>query len=973
MSDFKIKAEDIYAATENGKAVILHFYPQSAVGFSNRRNFSIRGADDRKPSCTVFEKSGKWWLQDKGGDDTKAYDAISLTRREMNLSYPQALEWIAQRFAPHLLDDSGSGQAMGPKPDIQEVPPQDEITVETRDDGLFTDAELRLLGREITQEICDMFCLKPVKSYITRRNAKGKSFRISGNEGYPIYFYDYGSYGKIYQPLGELRFMWTGHKPENLISGERAFLDMYAKASDSSGNPFLVPRDPEDSESVEQDLQWKELIICSGPSDALNVRRAGYHVCWLNSETADLSDKEYATLTKIAKKIYILYDIDETGITQMYRIAKKFLDISIIKLPADLKEVRTRSGKPCKDAKDFFMHYNKTQGTTIDRLFDGLVKLSGGLQFWQEKRDRKGNFIGYDINNSQLYAFLEASGFYTISDSGKKYTYCRIKDNVVTVIDSSEISMVCVNYLQEFITSHPQYYRQALANAIFRSPQLQESSLRNLRRVAPNFDAYTAASDFFFFRNGIFKVSRNGIEKVKPSECPYMVYSDKIIQHDFSVSAPLFTVDWSDEYAAKRASLAAATPHSPNFASLKKETDAVRVEKRYKLEISDNEFDFLRFVYNTGKIYWQKEEAGFALSDDEIREHDHNFIAKVASIGYLLSRFKDQAKAYGVYAMETEQGSVGEHRGGTGKSLLMQSVSYLRKQVYIDGQAVKSDKMEFILQQVKPGVTDNIYVDDLNAKVDMHRFMNWITGQMEVNAKYADQVTISFRDSPKVSYSANHAMANYDNSLKRRTWFVAMSDYYHAEDEMNGVPFRSPETEFGRTLLQDYSPEDMNRFYNFMFDCIMVWKKFNVRIQPAMRKLEQRNLQRAMTDEFLWWAEDYFTDDKLNQLLDKDKLLEDYKATLPKTMAENIKPRTFRNKLVMFCQYKDYVFNPKCLLRTATEKDRNEIRKKIHNEDKYYFYIDTTREEQLPVNSILGQSDGEGGDAAPGEDMPIFG
>ena len=90
-------------------------------------------------------------------------------------------------------------------------------------------------------------------------------------------------------------------------------------------------------------------------------------------------------------------------------------------------------------------------------------------------------------------------------------------------------------------------------------------------------------------------------------------------------------------------------------------------------------------------------------------------------------------------------------------------------------------------------------------------------------------------------------------------------------------------------------------------------------------------------------------------------------------MAENIKPRTFRNKLVMFCQYKDYVFNPKCLLRTATEKDRNEIRKKIHNEDKYYFYIDTTREEQLPVNSILGQSDGEGGDAAPGEDMPIFG
>lgn len=729
---------------------------------------------------------------------------------------------------------------------------------------------------------------------------------------------------------------------------------MYDKAVSSPGNPFLVPADPEDEESVDQDLQWDKLIICSGPSDALNVRRAGYHVCWLNSETADLTEFEFNTLQKIAKKIYILYDIDDTGIENMYRIALRYLDINIINLPPELAEIKTRKGKPCKDAKDFFVYYRKPEIGNIDWLFEGLVRLSGGLKFWSEKYDRKGNLLGYDINNSQLYAFLQASGFYTLDDPARKYTYCLIKDNRVKVIDPSEISIRCIEYLQGYITSHPQYYKQSLANAIFRSPQLQEGSLKNLKRAHPNFDAYTRDSDFFFFRNCIVKVSADGIAKIRASECPYMVYEDKIIQHDFTPEASLFTVGLSEEYAARLQALKGVSPLSPNFASLKKAADAVHDDERYSLEIANRDFDFLQFVYNTGRTYWQKEEAGFPLSDEEKREHELNFVSKVAMLGYLMSKYKDSAKAYGVYAMEMEQGSEGEHRGGTGKSIMMRSVEMLRNQVYIDGQGVKPDKMDFILQQVKKGVSDNIYIDDLNNKVDLHRFMNWITGKMEVNAKYADQITLDYTESPKVSFSSNHAIRNFDNSLKRRTWFAAFSNYYHAEDEVEGLSFRSPETEFHRTLIQGYDAEDMNHFYNFMFDCIVTWKKFNVRIQPSMKKLEQRNLQKAMTDEFLWWADDYFTCDKLDQLVDKQKTFEEYKGTIPKSMADMMKIQTFKLKLQMYCQYKEYIFNPRCLLRTETEKQRNDIRKKVNNQDCYFFYIDTTRNEHLPAAQILG-------------------
>lgn len=977
-----IRAEDVYAATEGGKAVILHFYPQSAAGFTGRRNFSIRGDGDRHPSCTVFNKSGRWWLQDKGGDDNKAYDAISLVRKEMGLSYPQAIDWIAATFAPSLAGaQAGAPAPDAPRPDIQEAPPQDAITVQPRKGGRFTAAELALLGLDITQEVCDMFSLKPVDSYVTRRNAKGKSWRVSSNASYPIYYYDYGCYGKLYQPLGDVRFMWVGDKPDGLISGERDFMDMYRRAQESPVNPFVVPPDPEDG-SEGQDLQWKDLIICSGPSDALNVRRAGWHVCWLNSETADLTEREVETLRKIAKRLYILYDIDETGIESAHRIAMRYLDISVIRLPDDLRERRTPRGKPCKDAKDFFMYYRKPELGSVDRVFDGLVRLSGGLMFWTERHDKMGQLSGYDINNAQLYDFLSASGFHTMDDGLGGSTYCRIRDNVVETIPPQQIEARCVRYLQDYITTHPQYYRQALANAIFRSPQLREASLKNLRTAHPDLRAYSAEADWFFFRNCIVRVSKDGVAKVSPSACPCMVLQDRIIQHDFTPLEPLFEVEWSRDYMSGRSAMLRLPPGSPERRAAQKKLDAMDGKRKYTLKLRDTEFDFLRFVYNTGRVHWRKEEEGYPLTEAERAEHDLNFISKVAMLGYLLSKHKDAAKAYGVYAIETEQGAEGEHRGGTGKSLLLRSVEQLRDQVYIDGQAVKPDKMDFILAQVRKGVTDNVYVDDLNSRVDLHRFMNWITGKMEVNPKNRDQFTLDYYESPKVSFSSNHAIRNFDSSLRRRTWFAAFSNYYHPEDIEEGLVYRSPETEFGRTLLQDYGEDDWNRFYNFMFGCIVVWKRFGVRIQPSMEQIERRNLQKSMTEEFMWWAEDWFTESRLDRLVDKDAAFAEYRATLPKAAADMIRPQTFKARLQMFCRYKDWTFNPRCLLLTDTERARNDIRRKVNYEDRYYFYIDTTGEENLPVADILGTAaatqggaGGAGGDAPPddGGDLPIFG
>lgn len=953
-----IRKEQIFEATEGGKAVIAGYYPQSASCFSGRgRNFRIR-EDDKSPSCTVFRKEGVWFIQDKGGSDTKAYTAIQLVMREEGLDYPAAINWIARKYAPHLIEGDAAASEVKPMPEMKKVKGQEKMSVNLRKGGKFTDRELYLLGYKITPEICADLCLKPVDSYITAKNAKGESWQISSTDNYPIYYYDYGKWGKLYQPLGDIRFMYVGDKPEDFFFGEKDFIKAYADAKNGVYHG-IVEAEPVDGEELGPavDMTWKELIICSGPSDALNVHSAGYHVCWLNSETAELTEYEFSLLQKIAKKIYILYDIDDTGIANMYRIALRYLDINIIRLPEELKRFKDRKGKPCKDAKDFFVHFRRPENQNPVSLFKELVKLSGGLKFWQEKKTKTGGFGGYDINNEQLYSFLEASGYFRIATNPDctDFAFCQVKDNVVTIIGDDSISAHCSAYLLEYLRTHANYYNQTLANTIHRSPQISRSSLEKLSVIVPDFNAFDEHSDTFFFNNGPVKVTATGAKLMKPSDCPYNVYRSKIIERDFRAEQPFFDIEYSEEYATLLNRLSILSPDTPDYVQTKKQVDALDELKKYRLKIFRNDNTFMRFVYNTGRNYWRKEELGISLTPDEQAETDLHFISKVMALGYIMSKHKVAGQPYAIYAMETEQSEEGTHLGGTGKSLFMTSTEQLRKQLFINGQEINPSKTDFMLAGVRSGITDTVYFDDLNDSIDLHRFMPMITGKMVVNPKNKDAFILEFKDSPKVAFTSNHAIKKFDASLRRRTWFTAFTDYYHSDDPMRGLKERSPYTEFHKNLIQDYSPDEMNGFYNFMFNCISVWHKLRVRIQPPMKQIEQRNLQRAITDEFIWWAEDWFTEERLDVIVNKDEAFDAYKSTLNRKIQDSIKMQTFKKKLIMYCAYKGWVFNPPELLLSETERQRNDIRRKADGKDLYFFYIDTRKdnEEKLDAASII--------------------
>lgn len=969
----KISKEDVLHATEGGKTVILDYYPAARDGFERRRNFRLR-ADDRNPSCSVYIRDNIWFIQDKGGSDTKAKTAISIVKEEERLTYPQAIEFIASKYAPHLLTGTSSVNTR-PRPEITETAPQDTTTIQKRKSGKFTQRELELLGHQITQETCNELRLVPVDFYVMRKNEKGKSWKISATTDYPIYYYDYGTWGRLYQPLGDLRFMFIGEKPKEFIFGDAWVLKALERSRNNTPTSFDFENDdaehveadsPEENTEEESDTfeeapignrteQCDAIILCSGGSDALNIRnacihtgRAGWHVAWLNSETADLPRIDMFHLRQIAHEIYVLYDQDNTGILCAHRLAMKYLDLRVIQLPEDLKRFKTRKGGVCKDAKDLFMHYRKPSAQDPYKVFSNLIRISGSLKFWIRFKDRRGKEC-FDINNEQLYSFLQASGYHRIESSAtsKGFTFCHIKDNIVRLIDEQAIASECNGELIRYLYNHPEYYSQALANAIHRSNQVKLGSLEKLRMIAPNFRYFGADFDHVLFKNRIVRIDRNGMREILPKDWPYYEYASKILDHEIKLDDNLpFDIVETPAALSLRKEMEDLNPHSPEYKQKQAELDTLTATGRFELRINKPNFSFLQYVYNTGRVHWRKEEMGQPLTDEERAEQDLHFMSKVMALGYMLTKYKSAAEAKAVYAMETEISDEGQHKGGTGKSLFLGSIEQMRNQLFINGQELRPDKMEFLFQGVVKGVTDTIYFDDVNKSIDLHRFMPAITNKITINAKYAAAVTLEYTESPKISFSSNHAIREFDNSLRRRIWFTAFSDYYHSADPSAKLTLRNPATEFGKNLIQDYTPAEMNDFYNFMLTCMYVYIKHRVALQPPMHDIEQRNIQRQIGDDFIYWAEEFFAvETRRNAYIKKDEVFEEYKTSLPKRAQDSVKMQTFKKRLIQFCDYKGWVFNPDELLMTESDRKRNEIHRKEGGVDVYYFYIRTTETE----------------------------
>ena len=87
-----------------------------------------------------------------------------------------------------------------------------------------------------------------------------------------------------------------------------------------------------------------EAILCSGDRDSLNVAGFGYNVLWMNSETAHLTEKQYKAIMRCVDTLYVLPDIDVTGVRSAIRLGMEYMDIRFIWFPHPWERIKITAG-----------------------------------------------------------------------------------------------------------------------------------------------------------------------------------------------------------------------------------------------------------------------------------------------------------------------------------------------------------------------------------------------------------------------------------------------------------------------------------------------------------------------------------------------------------------------------------------------------------------------------------------------------
>ena len=972
-----IDATKILEATNDGLDVFKHFFP--GIDFHDRKHMFKERSGEKTASTHVSYFKGQWRITDFGNQgEVSSLSCVSYVMYREGLMYIDALRFIEEVIIKHEVDSAGFNRPVyAADYSWREVKPEDK-----KGDYNFTykpkpsKSDLQSIGRYVTAEMLEKYHFKVIEKYelcgYSDKYSRDIVHIFKATEHYPIFVIDCGKFKKIYkphEPNKKYRFSYEGKKPTNYIFG----LDVLKEVENEFVNEETGQYEYNGSDHKQPHIQ--DLIRCSGESDALNVASLGYHVYWLNSESAKIKKQEWEELDDMCENHYQLMDLDDTGKREAMKFAHKHMNLYTIQLPDWLKSKSDWRGNPCKDIKDFINIAGDNQEETTHQ-FGVLKRRAFQMKFWQKNIEKsKGKTtVNYSLNLENYYYFLESHGFYvTDSKYHKKagYCYAKIDGKVVTLINPDQIKKIVKRFTKSWIRSKNLLDEVPILNKINSSNQISENNLQELREIDLEFFNHKKGLEWLHFKNGSLKITPDSIEKVKHDEIPNYILgelevNDDIISHllPYNVrkeKTPAIEISPTPEYAKLLDRLHKAK-NTEEREDLNVELANFPELDRYQITINDKEFIWVRFLRDLARIHWRKElEDKKDLTPEEKKEQDLLLVNLMFILGYLSAQYKNPGKPWLVFLQDMKISDIGQSSGRSGKSLVTIAAGKTRPSFYIGGRRKDvTEKTEFIYD----GYTkfhNFIEVDDLYEFADFNFFYTQVTGKREINSKHISKQILDYPESGKMIISSNFELQNTDNSTIARILNAAVSDYYHEKTKYNDYrESRSPLSKFGRMLFDEFTEEEWNKFYNFMAYCIQLQMRF-FKIQPPMANLEKRQLRRLMIrgvskdEEFFKWANGYFTippeprpeispDDRgyFNVLIKRIKAFEAFKATLTDVQAKKFKAGQFKLSLSAWCEYYGYELNPVQLCTGRNAADERRILKTIEGETTECFYISTT-------------------------------
>ena len=201
------------------------------------------------------------------------------------------------------------------------------------------------------------------------------------------------------------------------------------------------------------------------------------------------------------------------------------------------------------------------------------------------------------------------------------------------------------------------------------------------------------------------------------------------------------------------------------------------------------------------------------------------------SLGYLCHRYKDVSNTkLCLFVDSLKEENIAEDgcsnissNGGTGKSLLLnQSLKQMMNCCIVDGKQF-NPKSQFGFQQLKD--EDSVMlIDDVDKKFDIESLYSVITGNIEIERKFKNRVSISFENAPKIAISSNYAVGATGTSFSRRVHIHQLSDYWSNLLKTKQLNPSDVLTN-GRMFSKTWSEEQWNQFFTYLFNCIQKYLK----------------------------------------------------------------------------------------------------------------------------------------------------
>ena len=212
-----------------------------------------------------------------------------------------------------------------------------------------------------------------------------------------------------------------------------------------------------------------------------------------------------------------------------------------------------------------------------------------------------------------------------------------------------------------------------------------------------------------------------------------------------------------------------------------------------------------------------------------------------STIGFLLHGYKNLSFCPAVILNDEVISDNPE--GGTGKGLIMNALSKMKKLVVIDGKSFAFER-SFAYQLVSAD-TQILCFDDVRKHFDFERLFSVITEGLTLEKKNKDAIKIPFSKSPKIAMTTNYAIKGAGNSFARRKWELELHQYYSKD--------YTPLDEFGRLMFGDWNDDDWCEFDNYMIGCLKNYLRTGL-VKSKFVNLKIRQLSAESCHEFIEWC-----------------------------------------------------------------------------------------------------------------------